>query len=69
MNLNNDNEIKPFAYHNPSGYKLNINHPVVYRLYTRFKKHKGIPQWCPLSDAQRTEFEAYIISKIKHRRD
>ena len=30
-------------------------------LYERFKKWKGIPKWCPLSDNERFEFENYII--------
>ncbi len=44
----------------PYGYALNINHPTIYPLYMRFKRWKEIPVWCPLSDAEREEFEEYI---------
>lgn len=45
---------------NQYGYKTDVNDPKIAPLYERFKKWKGIPVWCPLSDAERHEFEAYI---------
>lgn len=43
------------------GYRLNINEPEVHELFQRYKKWKGIPVWCPLSDAERHEFEFMIL--------
>ncbi|MBQ2175289.1 MAG: hypothetical protein II453_09560, partial [Alphaproteobacteria bacterium] len=42
---------------NVYGYQINISHPSIKPLYDRFKKWKGIPDWCPLSDEERFEFE------------
>lgn len=50
---------------NKYGYQININHPKINGLYRRYLKWKGIPQWCPLSDKQRFEFEAYIFGLLK----
>lgn len=50
---------------NKYGYQININHPQINDLYRRYLKWKGIPQWCPLSDKERFEFEAYIFDLIK----
>lgn len=46
-----------YAPDNKYGYKINITHPDIKPLYQRFKKWKGIADWCPLSDAERLEFE------------
>ena len=43
------------------GYKINLNVPGMTELYYRFKKMKGIPRWCPLSDEERREFESYFL--------
>jgi len=45
---------------NPYGYTLNINNPVIFSYYMRFKRWKGVPVWCPLSDGERAEFEKYM---------
>lgn len=47
----------------PYGYKVDISDPKILLLYERFKKWKRIPLWCPLSDAERFEFEGYILKK------
>lgn len=46
---------------NKYGYKVNISHSKIKPLYQRFKKWKNIPNWCPLSDDERLEFEGYIL--------
>lgn len=46
---------------NPYGYRVDISEPETQKLYRRYKKWKGIPAWCPLSDAERFEFERYIL--------
>ena len=52
-------------HHNPWGYRVNINHPAVRPLYKRYKRWRHIPDWCPLSDEERQEFESYVLPKLK----
>lgn len=54
-------------WNNDYGYRINIMHPQIKPLYDRFKKWKGVPDWCPLSDNERFEFEEYILKNIKNR--
>lgn len=48
---------------NKYGYQVDITDPKISPLYWRFKKWKGVPDWCPLSDEERLEFESYILKK------
>lgn len=48
------------------GYKVDISDPKIKPLFERYKKWKGIPEWCPLSDEERLEFEGYILGDIKN---
>ena len=48
------------TFNNPYGYRYNINHPTINRLFFRFKKWKGIGETMPLSDRERFEFEAWM---------
>lgn len=43
------------------GYRIDISQPKIKKLYLRYKKWKGIPDWCPLSDNERFEFENFLI--------
>jgi hypothetical protein len=45
---------------NKYGYRVDITKPKYRKLYDRYKKWRGIPAWCPLSDAERLEFEQYV---------
>lgn len=45
---------------NKYGYRVDITKPKYRKLYNRYKKWRGIPAWCPLSDAERFEFEKYV---------
>ena len=47
------------------GYQVDISIPKIKQLYDRYKKWKGIPNWCPLSDEERLEFESYILKEKK----
>lgn len=47
---------------NPYGYQLNVNHPDVRPHYERYKVKVG---QTILSDAQRYEFERYMIPYLK----
>lgn len=48
---------------NPYGYRVDIFAPELAELFKRYKKWKNIPDWCPLSDKERFEFEGYILGK------
>ena len=48
---------------NPYGYRLDISDPTIKPLYERYKRWKRIPPWCPLTDEERHEFEAYILDR------
>ncbi len=48
------------------GYKVDISDPKIKPLYERYKKRKGIPSWCPLSDDERLEFESYVLGENKN---
>lgn len=52
---------------NPYGYRLNVNHPKIRELLERYEQANGIPHCCPLSDAQRKEFEKIIIERMKRK--
>lgn len=52
-----------YAAENKYGYRINIMHPKIKPLYQRFRKWKGVPDWCPLSDAERLEFESFILKQ------
>lgn len=43
------------------GYLININHPEVAPYYRAYKKEIGNPQFFPISDAERFEFEHLVL--------
>ena len=53
---------------NPYGYQLNIAHPMVRKLYFRYKDSKGIGHSIPLSDQERREFETEVIRWMERRK-
>lgn len=55
-----------YASPNKYGYRIAINHPKIKPLYERFKDSKNARI---LSDKERFEFEAIIISAIQKRRN
>jgi hypothetical protein len=54
-----------YAPMNPYGYRYNISHPQISKLYWKYKEKKGIPPTVPLSDRERMEFEYYIDKLIR----
>lgn len=46
---------------NKYGYQLDLKDPLVKKLYGRYKYKHHIPHWCPLSDAERLDFESQVI--------
>lgn len=53
---------------NPYGYKLNIAHSLIRKLYFRYKDSKGIGHSIPLSDQERREFETEVIRWMERRK-
>lgn len=53
---------------NPTGYRYNINHPVISKLYTVYRKKHGIPEHFAPSDKQRHEFEQHVDNLIENGR-
>ncbi len=62
MRNNHTAETATRLEHNPWGYKVNINHPQIRPIFERYLRWHGIPLWCPLSDAERREFEAAFMA-------
>lgn len=62
MDNNNTEQLSIYAYNNPYGFRLNINHPKIKELYDRYKKWKGFAGDKPISDKDRIEFEKYIFN-------
>ncbi len=44
------------------GYLININHPEVAPHYRAYREEIGEPQFFPISDAERFEFEQRVLS-------
>lgn len=51
----------------PPYYMLNINHPLIRKLYDRWKAAKGIHRGDPPSDQERTEFELALLNAATRR--
>ena len=54
-----------YASKNKYGFRLNINHPYINKLYLRFKASKGVGVNFPLNDTDRREFEIVIIERLQ----
>lgn len=52
---------------NPYGYRLNLRHPLVQKLYYRYKAQLGISRSTPLSDGERLDFEGRVIRWLERR--
>lgn len=50
---------------NPYGYRLNLRHPLVQKLYYRYKERLGLSRSTPLSDSERLDFEERVIPWLK----
>lgn len=44
----------------PKYYTTDINDPRIRRWYDAYRKRLGLPIWCPMSDAERREFDAKV---------
>lgn len=58
QNLHNPMIVK----NNPYGFRLNVNHPLIRKIYWRYKEKNGIPRRFPLSDNERFDFEEVTIA-------
>lgn len=54
-----------YASNNKYGFRLNVNHPYINKLYLRFKASKGVGINFPLNDIDRREFEVVIIENLQ----
>lgn len=57
--MNKSKEESIYAAGNPYGFRYNINHPYINKLYRRYKVWKDI-KGRPPRDAERREFEKYL---------
>lgn len=48
----------------PTGYRYNLNNPIIRIFYERFKERYGFPNIYPLTDNQRKAFEDWIEKLI-----
>lgn len=60
-------ETPMFNNNNPYGYRLNVNHPFIRKIYLRYKAKLGVVERVPLSDSQRFEFEEVTINYLKEK--
>jgi hypothetical protein len=58
------NRSEPKGFH-PTGYKINVSHPTVNRLYNNYKANHGIIFHEPVSTADRLHFEEIIFKMIE----
>lgn len=56
-----------YTQDNPYGYRLNLRHPLVQKLYYRYKNKLGISRNTPLSDGERQDFEERVIPWLERR--
>lgn len=54
-----------YAKNNKYGFRLNVNHPYINKLYLRFKASKVVGINFPLNDIDRREFEVVIIERLQ----
>ena len=50
---------------NPYGYRRNLRHSLVQKLYCRDKEWLGVSRSTPLSDGERLDFEERVIPWLK----
>lgn len=60
-------EASLYTQGNPYGYRLNLRHPLVQKLYYRYKERMGISRSTPLSDEERLDFEERVIPWLERR--
>ena len=56
-----------WASPNPWGYRFNINHPTVNRLYKEYQQQHGLDVRISMTDAQRHAFEEELLQRMRKR--
>lgn len=56
-----------YSQRNAYGYRLNLRHSLVQKLYFRYKDKLGISRSTPLSDGERMEFERQALPWLERR--
>ena len=49
-------------------YRTDLTDPLIRHLYDRYKAKHQIPKWCPLSDAERRDFDNKVIEYFQNRK-
>lgn len=67
-----DNKLAPrvvnvWASPNKWGYRFNINHPTVSRLYKEYQQQHGLDLRIPMTDAQRISFESELLQRMREK--
>ena len=57
--------INIWARPNKWGYKFNVNHPTVSRLYKEYQQRHGLDIRIPMTDAQRHAFEEELLQRMR----
>lgn len=57
-------EVYMFRKVDKYGYFTNLRHPQIANEYRLFKTKRKIPEWCPLSDDERNEFDGEMLKKF-----
>lgn len=53
-----------FTSVNPTGYRYDVNNPMIGKLWNRYRKLNGISLRYPVSDDQRHKFEHEVVDKL-----
>lgn len=57
--------INIWASPNKWGYKFNVNHPTVKRLYKEYQQRHGLDVRIAMTDAQRHAFEEELLQRMR----
>lgn len=52
---------------NPWGYRFNVNHPTVSRLYKEYQQRHGLDIRIAMTDAQRHAFESELLQRMREK--
>lgn len=56
-----------WAGKNPWGYRFNVNHPTVSRLYKEYQQQHGLDMRIAMTDAQRHAFEGELLQRMREK--
>lgn len=59
--------VNVWASPNQWGYKFNVNHPTVGRLYKEYQQQHGLDVRISMTDAQRLDFEQELLQRMREK--